>query len=35
VADIAEYTGKTVIVSLINDTCHMKPIHSNISRKDF
>jgi broad specificity phosphatase PhoE len=30
-----EYTGKTVIVSLVNDTCHMKPIHSNISRKDF
>jgi broad specificity phosphatase PhoE len=30
-----EYTGKTVIVSLINDTCHMKSINSNISRKDF
>jgi hypothetical protein len=34
-ADIGEYTGKTVIVSLINDKCHMKPIHSNMSRKDF
>jgi probable phosphoglycerate mutase len=30
-----EYTGKTFIVSLINDTCHMKSIHFNVSRKDF
>ena len=30
-----EYTGKTFITSLINDTCHMKSIHFNISRKDF
>lgn len=30
-----EYTGKTVVVSLVNDTCHLKSIHSNIPRKDF
>ena len=30
-----EYTGKTFITSLINDTCHMKSIHFNVSRKDF
>lgn len=30
-----EYTAKTFITSLINDTCHMKSIHFNISRKDF
>ena len=30
-----EYTGKNFITSLINDTCHMKAIHFNISRKDF
>ena len=30
-----EYTRKTFITSLINDTCHMKSIHFNISRKDF
>ena len=30
-----EYMGKTFIVSLINDTCHMKSIHFNVSRKDF
>jgi broad specificity phosphatase PhoE len=30
-----EYTGKTFVVSLINDTCHLKSIHSNIPRKDF
>jgi phosphoserine phosphatase len=30
-----EYTGKTFITSLINDTCHMKSIHSNTFRKDF
>jgi probable phosphoglycerate mutase len=30
-----EYTGKTFIASLINDTCHMRSIHFNISRKDF
>ena len=30
-----EYTGKTFISSLINDTCHMKSIHFNISGKDF
>jgi len=30
-----EYTGKAFIASLINDTCHMKSIHLNISRRDF
>ena len=30
-----EYEGKTFIASLINDTCHMKAIHFNISRRDF
>ena len=30
-----EYTGKTFITSLINDTCHMKSIHFNEYRKDF
>lgn len=30
-----EYTGNTYITCLINDTCHMKSIHFNVSRKDF
>ncbi len=30
-----EYTGKTFITSLINDTCHMRSIHFNIYKKDF
>ncbi len=30
-----EYTGKTFITSLINDTCHMKSIHLSERRKDF
>jgi broad specificity phosphatase PhoE len=30
-----EYTGKTFITTLINDTCHMKAIHLNVSRRDF
>jgi broad specificity phosphatase PhoE len=30
-----EYTGKIFVISLINDTCHLKPIHPDLSRKDF
>jgi broad specificity phosphatase PhoE len=30
-----ECEGKTFVVSLVNDTCHMKGIHFGVSRKDF
>jgi phosphoserine phosphatase len=30
-----EYMGKTFITSLINDTCHLRSIHFNVSKKDF
>ena len=30
-----EYTGKNFVVSLINDTCHLKMVHPSSSRKDF
>ena len=30
-----EYTGKSFVVSLINDTCHLHSVYSKISMKDF
>jgi len=30
-----EYSRGIFVTSLINDTCHLKPIHSNVWRKDF